>query len=252
MASAFSLDGRRAVVTGAASGIGAAIALAYAQAGARLVLADLNEARLAAHADVCRANGVRVETVIADVGDEAGAHGIVDRCIEAYGGIDILVNNAGMLTQARCVDLTTQMWDDMLRVDLRSVFLCSRRALPSMTAQRWGRIINVASQLGIKGGAELTHYAAAKAGVIGFTKSLALEAAPDNVLVNAIAPGPIETPLVDGISASWKEAKSKELPLRRFGRAEEVAPAAVLLASDPGGNLFVGQTLGPNSGDVMP
>ena len=252
MASAFSLDGRRAVVTGAASGIGAAIALAYAQSGARLVLADLNEARLAAHADLCRASGAQVDTVIADVGDEAGAHGIVDRCIAAYGGIDILVNNAGMLTQARCTDLTTQMWDDMLRVDLRSVFLCSRRALPSMTAQRWGRIINVASQLGIKGGAELTHYAAAKAGVIGFTKSLALEAAPDNVLVNAIAPGPIETPLVDGISASWKEAKSKELPLRRFGRADEVAPAAVLLASDPGGNLFVGQTLGPNSGDVMP
>jgi 3-oxoacyl-[acyl-carrier protein] reductase len=252
MASAFSLDGRRAVVTGAASGIGAAIALAYAQAGARLVLADLNEARLAAHADLCRASGAQVDTVIADVGDEAGAHGIVDRCIAAYGGIDILVNNAGMLTQARCTDLTTQMWDDMLRVDLRSVFLCSRRALPSMTAQRWGRIINVASQLGIKGGAELTHYSAAKAGVIGFTKSLALEAAPDNVLVNAIAPGPIETPLVDGISAAWKEAKSKELPLRRFGRAEEVAPTAVLLASDPGGNLFVGQTLGPNSGDVMP
>jgi 3-oxoacyl-[acyl-carrier protein] reductase len=252
MASAFSLDGRRAVVTGAASGIGAAIALAYAQSGARLVLADLNEARLAAHADLCRASGAQVDTVIADVGDEAGAHGIVDRCIAAYGGIDILVNNAGMLTQARCTDLTTRMWDDMLRVDLRSVFLCSRRALPSMTARRWGRIINVASQLGIKGGAELTHYSAAKAGVIGFTKSLALEAAPDNVLVNAIAPGPIETPLVDGISAAWKEAKSKELPLRRFGRAEEVAPTAVLLASDPGGNLFVGQTLGPNSGDVMP
>ncbi|WP_244831738.1 SDR family NAD(P)-dependent oxidoreductase [Caballeronia sp. TF1N1] len=248
----FSLEDRRAVVTGAASGIGAAIALAYAEAGARLVLADLNETRLATQADACRALGVTVQTVIADVGEEAGAHGIVDRCIEAYGGIDILVNNAGMLTQARCTDLTTSMWDDMMRVDLRSVFLCSRRALPSMTAQRWGRIINVASQLGIKGGAELTHYAAAKAGVIGFTKSLALEAAPDNVLVNAIAPGPIETPLVDGISASWKEMKAKELPLRRFGRAEEVAPTAVLLASDPGGNLFVGQTLGPNSGDVMP
>ena len=252
MAATFSLDGRSAVVTGAASGIGAAIALAYAEAGAQLVLADLNEARLSAQADVCRAYGADVHTVIADVGEEAGANRIVDSCIEMYGSIDILVNNAGILTQARCTDLSTKMWDDMVRIDLRSVFLCSRRALPAMTAQRWGRIINIASQLGIKGGAELTHYSAAKAGVIGFTKSLAIEAAPDNVLVNAIAPGPIETPLVDSISASWKEMKSKELPLRRFGRPEEVAPTALLLASDPGGNLFVGQTLGPNSGDVMP
>jgi 3-oxoacyl-[acyl-carrier protein] reductase len=252
MSLSFSLDGRRAVVTGAASGIGAAIARAYAEAGARLVLADISEASLAKQANICRNFGIQVETVVADVGEEEGANTIVDHCIAAYGGIDVLVNNAGMLTQARCTELTTSMWDEMMRVDLRSVFLCSRRALPAMSAQRWGRIINIASQLGIKGGAELTHYAAAKAGVIGFTKSLALEAAPDNVLVNAIAPGPIETPLIDGISESWKSAKAAELPLRRFGRAEEVAPTAVLLASDPGGNLFVGQTLGPNSGDVMP
>lgn len=121
-----------------------------------------------------------------------------------------------------------------------------------MRHQKWGRIINISSQLGIKGGIGLSHYSAAKAGVIGLTKSLALELAPDNVLVNSIAPGPIETPLVDGISESWKAAKRAELPLGRFGRPEEVAPAAILLASDPGGNLFVGQTLGPNSGDVMP
>ncbi|MEA3117241.1 MAG: 3-oxoacyl-[acyl-carrier protein] reductase [Paraburkholderia sp.] len=252
MSDTFSLDGRRAVVTGAASGIGAAIAQAYASTGARLVLADRDVTRLEQQADACRKLGATVHTVQADVGAEADANRIVDTCIEALGGIDILVNNAGMLTQARCVDLTTDMWDEMMRVDLRSVFLCTRRALTSMIAQRWGRIINVASQLGIKGGAELSHYSAAKAGVIGFTKSLALEVAPDNVLVNAIAPGPIETALVDGISTAWKTAKSAELPLRRFGRAEEVAPAAVLLASDPGGNLFVGQTLGPNSGDVMP
>jgi 3-oxoacyl-[acyl-carrier protein] reductase len=252
MSSIFSLDGRRAVVTGAASGIGAAIAQAYASAGARLVLADRDATRLTAQADTCRALGATVHTVWGDVGAEADIIRIVDTCTEAFGGIDILVNNAGMLTQARCVDLTTEMWDEMMRIDLRSVFLCARRALPSMIAQRWGRVINIASQLGIKGGAELSHYSAAKAGVIGFTKSLALEVAPANVLVNAIAPGPIETALVDGISAAWKTAKSGELPLRRFGRPEEVAPAAVLLASDPGGNLFVGQTLGPNSGDVMP
>ncbi|MCO5338015.1 MULTISPECIES: SDR family NAD(P)-dependent oxidoreductase [Delftia] len=246
------LDGRRAVVTGAGSGIGEAIALAYAQAGARLLLADIDAARAEDVAWRCRALGTQAETVIGDVGDESTAHRIIDRCVQAFGGIDILVNNAGMLTQSRCADMSTAMWDEMLRVDLRSVFLCARRAVPHMQAQRWGRIISIASQLGIKGGVELSHYAAAKAGVIGFTKSLALEVAPDNVLVNAIAPGPIATPLVDGISADWKRAKEASLPLGRFGRADEVAPTAVLLASDPGGNLYVGQTLGPNSGDVMP
>ncbi|WP_250438785.1 SDR family NAD(P)-dependent oxidoreductase [Delftia tsuruhatensis] len=246
------LDGRRAVVTGAGSGIGEAIARAYAQAGARLLLADIDAARAEDVAWRCRALGTQAETVIGDVGDESTAHRIIDRCVQAFGGIDILVNNAGMLTQSRCADMSTAMWDEMLRVDLRSVFLCARRAVPHMQAQRWGRIISIASQLGIKGGVELSHYAAAKAGVIGFTKSLALEVAPDNVLVNAIAPGPIATPLVDGISADWKRAKEASLPLGRFGRADEVAPTAVLLASDPGGNLYVGQTLGPNSGDVMP
>ncbi|KEH09086.1 3-oxoacyl-ACP reductase [Delftia tsuruhatensis] len=246
------LDGRRAVVTGAGSGIGEAIALAYAQAGARLLLADIDAARAEDVARRCRALGAQAETVIGDVGDESTAHRIIDRCVQAFGGIDILVNNADMLTQSRCADMSTAMWDEMLRVDLRSVFLCARRAVPHMQAQRWGRIISIASQLGIKGGVELSHYAAAKAGVIGFTKSLALEVAPDNVLVNAIAPGPIATPLVDGISADWKRAKEASLPLGRFGRADEVAPTAVLLASDPGGNLYVGQTLGPNSGDVMP
>jgi 3-oxoacyl-[acyl-carrier protein] reductase len=246
------LHDRRAVITGAASGIGAAIALAYAQAGARLVLCDRQAVALAAVAAQCRGLGAEVVESVGDVGTREGAQAGVDACVQVLGGIDILVNNAGMLTQAPCVDLTQQMWDDMLRVDLTSVFIASQRALPHMLAQRWGRIINVASQLGIKGGAELCHYAAAKAGVIGFTKSLALEVSAQNVLVNAIAPGPIETALVEGISQAWKTAKARELPLGRFGRAEEVAPVAVLLASEPGGNLFVGQTLGPNSGDVMP
>ncbi len=246
------LAGRRAVVTGAAGGIGGAIARAYAREGARLLLADRDGARLQAVADECASHGADVESVEADLGEVAGADRCIETCMRRYGGIDILVNKAGLLTQALCTDLTVEMWDDMLRVDLRSVFLCTRRALPGMVAQRWGRVINTASQLGIKGGAELSHYAAAKAGVIGFTKSVALEVSQHNVLVNAIAPGPIRTPMVDGISESWKQAKAAELPLRRFGEPDEIAPTAVLLASDPGGNLYCGQTLGPNSGDVMP
>jgi len=246
------LRDRRAVVTGAAGGIGSAVARAFAREGARLLLSDRDSARLQGTARDCAALGAEVELVESDIGDLEGANRTIDACVERYGGIDILVNNAGLLTQALCADLTVEMWDEMLRVDLRSVFLCTRRALPHMAGQRWGRIINTASQLGIKGGAELSHYAAAKAGVIGFTKSVALEVSQHNVLVNAIAPGPIRTAMVDGISERWKKAKAAELPLRRFGEADEVAPTAVLLASDPGGNLYCGQTLGPNSGDVMP
>jgi 3-oxoacyl-[acyl-carrier protein] reductase len=177
---------------------------------------------------------------------------MVEQCLAEFGRIDILVNCAGMLTEAPLVEMPVEMWDDMIAVDLRSVFLCCRWAVPHMVAQGSGRVINVASQLGIKGGEGLVHYSAAKAGVIGLTKALAREVAPHGVLVNAIAPGPVFTPLVDGISEDWKAAKQAELPLGRFGIPAEVAPTAVLLASDPGGNLYVGQTLGPNSGDVMP
>ena len=246
------LGKRRAVVTGAGGGIGSAVARAYAREGARLLLSDRDEAKLRLVAEECAALGAETHICQADIGSVEGADGVIASCVSRYGGIDILVNNAGLLTQALCVDLSVEMWDEMLQVDLRSVFLCTRRALPHMIGQRWGRIINTASQLGIKGGAELSHYAAAKAGVIGFTKSVALEVSEHNVLVNAIAPGPIRTPMVDGISESWKRAKAAELPLRRFGEPDEVAPTAVLLASDPGGNLYCGQTLGPNSGDVMP
>ncbi|WP_455863966.1 SDR family NAD(P)-dependent oxidoreductase [Pantoea agglomerans] len=246
------LEQKRAVITGAASGIGLAIASLFAREGARLVLTDRHADNLQNAIVACRERGAECIGVVADVGQVTGAQSGVDACVEQFGGIDILVNNAGMLSQARCTDISLEMWDEMMAVDLRSVFLASQRALPWMLAQKWGRIINVASQLGIKGGAELCHYAAAKAGVIGFTKSLALEVSAQNVLVNAIAPGPIETPLIEGLNSEWKKAKAAELPLGRFGRAEEIAPVALLLASEPGGNLFAGQTLGPNSGDVMP
>ena len=148
--------------------------------------------------------------------------------------------------------MPVETWDRMIRINLRSVFLCTRFVLPHMVSDRSGRIINVSSQLAIKGGADLAHYCAAKAGILGFTKSLALEVAPHNITVNSLAPGPIETLLTAGSDPSKTEALLSRLPLGRYGQPHEVAPTAVLLASDPDGNLYTGQTLGPNSGDVMP
>jgi 3-oxoacyl-[acyl-carrier protein] reductase len=225
------------VVTGGSSGIGKAIAEAFLANGDRVAVLDRAEGD----------GAVRV-----DVSDEASVRAAFAEARDRLGGIDVLVNSAGLLTESPLEDMSLAMWNETLTVDLTGVFLCCREVVGEMRQRKWGRIINIASQLAIKGGVGLTHYSAAKAGVVGLSKALALETAADNVLVNCIAPGPIETPLVEGISESWKAAKRAELPLGRFGTPAEVAPAALLLASDPGGNLFVGQTLGPNSGDVMP
>lgn len=230
------LDGRRAVVTGAGSGLGAAITAALREAGAEVLTMD-------------RPGRSDIEI---DVADESSVAAAFEAASRTLGGVDVLVNSAGVLTESPADQMSLAMWDETIAVDLTGVFLCTRAVLPGMRERRWGRVINLASQLGIKGGVGLAHYSAAKAGVIGFTKAVALEVAADNVLVNAIAPGPIDTPMVEGITEDWKAAKRAELPLGRFGVPEEVAPSAVLLASDPGGNLYVGQTLGPNSGDVMP
>lgn len=229
--------GRAVVVTGGASGIGRAIAEAFRANGDTVAVLD----RL----------GV-AGSIAVDVSDEASVKAAFSTARARLGSIDILVNSAGLLTESPLEDMTLAMWNETIAVDLTGVFLCCREVVGPMRQQKWGRIINIASQLAIKGGTGLSHYSAAKAGVVGLTKALALETAGDNVLVNSIAPGPIETPLVDGISEDWKTAKRAGLPLLRFGLPAEVAPTALLLASDPGGNLYVGQTLGPNSGDVMP
>jgi 3-oxoacyl-[acyl-carrier protein] reductase len=238
------LQGRTALVVGGASGIGAAIAAAFTAAGACVVVADRSP---------CDPASLGVAGAVSlDVTDEESVTRAVAAAGEVVGPLDILVNSAGILTESPVATMELSTWSETLAVDLTGVFLCCRAVLPGMLERGSGRIINIASQLGIKGGRGLAHYAAAKAGVIALTKSLALEVSARGVLVNAIAPGPIDTPMVEGITEDWKRAKRAELPLGRFGRPEEVAPTAVLLASDPGGNLYVGQTLGPNSGDVMP
>lgn len=246
------LEGKTAIVTGAASGIGKAIACAYAAEGATLLLADRNVAELEQLRSTFHDTTATTLTCDVDVTDEQSTRHMVNQAISELGGLHVLVNCAGILTEVPLTEMDLATWDEMISTDLRSVFLCCRWAVPHMVAQRWGRVINISSQLGIKGSENLVHYSAAKAGVIGLTKALAREVTRHGVLVNAIAPGPIDTPLVAGLSTPWRDAKHAELPLGRFGAADEVAPTAVLLASDPAGNLYVGQTLGPNSGDVMP
>jgi 3-oxoacyl-[acyl-carrier protein] reductase len=242
------LSGRVGLVVGGAGGIGAAIAEAFCAEGATVVIADRSLPAAQERAAAVGAAGA----VEMDVTSPASVDAAVAEVLEGHGRIDVLVNSAGILTEAPLVEMSPEQWQQTLDIDLTGVFLTCRAVVPQMVRRGEGRVINIASQLGIKGGRGLTHYSAAKAGVIGLTKALALEVAEHGVLVNAIAPGPIHTPMVEGITEEWKKAKQAELPLGRFGTPDEVAPTAVLLASSPGGSLYVGQTLGPNSGDVMP
>lgn len=243
----FDLTGTTALVTGGASGIGLAIVETFVAAGARVVAADLDVDGLA---ELAEQLGVR--TIVLDVTDEDGVEAAVASVDEESGGIQVLVNAAGVLTQAPLEELTTADWARVMAIDLTGVFLVMRAVGRRMLRDGHGRIINLASQLAIKGGSEVAHYAAAKAGVIALTKSAAIEWSGRGVLVNAIAPGPIVSPMTDRMTAQWRTDKAAELPIGRFGVPAEVAPTALLLASSPAGDLYTGQTLGPNSGDVMP
>jgi NAD(P)-dependent dehydrogenase (short-subunit alcohol dehydrogenase family) len=245
------LAGQVALVTGAASGIGAGISVAFASEGADVVLADLAEPAAAAGVlAAVRDHGRAALYVQADVSDEASVRAMAQAALGRFGRVDILVNNAGIFTQSLLEDMAVADWDRVLAVNLRGTFLCSRLLLGQMLERGSGRIINIASQLGQVGGLEAAHYSASKAGIIGLTKALAREVSHRGVLVNAIAPGPIVTPLLDSETEEWRAAKLAELPMRRFGRVDEVTPTAVMLASADG-SYYAGQTLGPNGGDVM-
>jgi NAD(P)-dependent dehydrogenase (short-subunit alcohol dehydrogenase family) len=245
------LAGRVAVVTGAASGIGEAIAFAFAREGADIVVADkVDETRAHKVLMGVAEYGRRSLFVRTDVADEASVTAMAETALAHFGRVDILVNNAGIFTEALLENMSVEEWDRVVNTNLRGTFLCTRALLGQMLERGDGRIINIASQLGQIGGAAVAHYSASKAGVIGLTKALAREVSSRGVLVNAIAPGPIETPLLDSESDEWRNAKLAELPIGRFGTVDEVTPTAVLLASADG-SYYVGQTLGPNGGDVM-
>ncbi|SLN61933.1 SDR family NAD(P)-dependent oxidoreductase [Roseisalinus antarcticus] len=244
------LKGRTALVTGGSRGIGAAIAVSFAEECADVVFchhddpegARLVESRIAAL-------DRRVASVQGDVADPVALTRLWEAAA-AFGPVDILVNNAGTGGDQPFDEISVADFDKMIAVNLRAQFLLSQLALAGMRRRRWGRIINIASQLAYKGAPGLTHYSASKAGVVGFTRALAAEVVKDGILVNAIAPGPVETALTDALSPEWQAWKMAQLPIGRFGQPAEIAPTAVLLASS-GGDYYVGQTLSPNGGDVF-
>ncbi|GAA4165125.1 SDR family NAD(P)-dependent oxidoreductase [Shinella granuli] len=239
-----------ALVTGAGSGIGRAIAMKLAADGYAVTVNDLSSERAEAVADEIRVAGGKAVAVAGDVSGEADVAAIHLAAVAAHGDVTLLVNNAGIAHQALFENLDVRDFDRMFAVHVRGTFLMTRAVLPAMLSAGAGVIVNVASQLGQIGGVELVHYSGAKAAIIGMTKALAREVSARGVRVNAVAPGPINTPLVMQLSEDWRAAKRAGLPLGRFGEPEEVAETVAFLAS-PAASLFVGQTLGPNSGDVM-
>jgi 3-oxoacyl-[acyl-carrier protein] reductase len=246
------LAGRTAVVTGGRQGLGYGIARAFAREGADVAVADAlppdPSASIVAEITGCGRRALYLE---ADVSDAGEVQEMAAAVLSAFGHVDILVNNAGIFAAAPLETMTVDEWDRVIAVNLRGTFLCTQSFLPSMLERGDGRIINIASQLGQLGEAGAVHYSASKGGVIAFTRALAREVARRGVLVNAVAPGPVETPgFAAGQTDEWKRQKLSEIPTGRFGSVEEVVPAVLLLASRDG-SFFVGQTLGPNGGDVM-
>lgn len=249
MSPSLSLKGQTALVTGAATGIGRAIALMFAQAGARVAVNHLGQTEAAqAVVQAIQRDGGEAFAIDADV-SQADA---VQRLVAEAGELHILVNNAGIIQEKPFLDTTEADWDRLLGVDLKSVFLTSRAVLPGMVARGSGVIVNLASDLGILGREQYAPYCAAKAGVIGLTRSLAREFAPHGIRVNAIAPGPVNTAMVslDHMSPEWME-KELAIPQHRVAEPEEIAATALFLASGLS-RFYCGQVLGPNGGSVMP
>lgn len=240
-----------ALITGGSRGIGRATALLFAREGADIAFCHLNdEAKAEETAAEIRALGRRAMHRSVDVSDIAATKALAQSVEGELGPIDILFNNAGMNIRKLFQDYTEADFDRIFDVHVKGMFFMAQAVYPAMVARGKGCIINVASQRGLKGAPKSAPYSAAKAAIIGFTRSLSWEAAPKGVRVNAVAPGPIETDLTAGMEPEDRQAFIDALPAGRFGRPEEIAATALLLAG-PEGGFFVGATLSPNGGDVM-
>ena len=242
------LEGHVAAITGGAGGIGGAIATRFAAEGAAVALLDLDGEAATVAAETLRRTGATTHAIAVDVTDEASVAAAFGSVTDALGAADILVNSAAIADGAPVAEMTTEMWDRMVAINLRGTFLCCRAALPGMKGKGWGRIVNLASEVAWRGHPGLSHYAASKAAVIAMTKCLALEVVDDNIRANVLSPGPTETAMLAGIDEETLANLISELmPIGRLGKPEEIAAAALYLASDDA-DFCVGSTLSINGG----
>jgi 3-oxoacyl-[acyl-carrier protein] reductase len=245
-----SLEGRTALVTGASQGIGRACALALARAGARVALAARNEVKLAEVAAEIATNGGTAEVFAIDIAHEDSIKAGAKAALGHFGSIEILVNNAGVTKDTLLLRMQRADWDSVIATNLTGTFLLTQALVSSMLRARWGRIINISSVVGETGQAGQANYAASKAGLIGFTKSLARELASRNITANAVAPGYIETAMTAVLDEKQREAMLGHIPLRRAGTDQDVANAVRFLASDEAAYI-TGHVLDVNGGMYM-
>lgn len=245
------LENRIAIVTGAGQGIGRAIALGMAREGAGLVIADLDEANAGAVSREIERGGGKASALYTDISNEGSVRGMIDHTLNEHGHVDILVNNAGIFPTSSVEEMAEEEWDRVIGTNLIGTFLCSRAVVSHLLTQRSGRIISLTSGRAFQGARHGAHYAASKAGIIAFSKSLALELAPYGITVNVICPGITDTAQPRGHQTEEQiYAQGQRIPLGRIGQPEDLAGPAIFLASDAAG-FITGQTILVNGGGIM-
>lgn len=244
------LKGKKALITGAAQGIGKAIALMMAKEGADIAVSDINLELATQTADELKSIGVQTLAIEGNVADMESAEAMVSKTVEGLGGIDILVNNAGITRDTLILRMKEEDWDAVINVNLKGTFNCTKAAVKKMSKQRYGKIINIASIVGLMGNAGQANYSASKAGVIGLTKTAAREFASRGININAVAPGFIATAMTDAIPEKAKNELTAQIPMGKLGSSEDVAEA-VLFLSSPASDYITGQVISVNGGMYM-